>query len=197
MLTIQEAIDPPGWERRVQVWSESLCRTGWSAPMVHPGKPGGCTGALSVWRTRKGGCQAQQSPVATEGLFQKEKPKKSGKAGQVNATTVGKTLRRRRASEPPSYSPPADEGTMYICQTSGLQLQRLLGGPLHVLDISLIQKYSYSYSYSYSCSSSSALSGTGSRGQQTQQRRLDVPLPDTSFNSTGGSPRRSQASRET
>ncbi|MEQ2299226.1 hypothetical protein AMECASPLE_013143 [Ameca splendens] len=34
---------------------------------------------------------------------------------------------RRKASEPPSYSPPADEATTYTCQHSGLQLQRLLG----------------------------------------------------------------------
>ncbi|MED6241711.1 hypothetical protein ATANTOWER_024873 [Ataeniobius toweri] len=32
-------------------------------------------------------------------------------------------------------------------------------------------------SYSYSYSSSSTLSGTGSRGQQTQERHPDVPLP--------------------
>ncbi|MEQ2280613.1 hypothetical protein AMECASPLE_021723 [Ameca splendens] len=45
--------------------------------------------------------------------------------------------------------------------------------------------------------SSSTLSGTGSRGQQTQQRCPDVPLPDSSSNSSGGRPRCSQASRET
>ncbi|MEQ2314753.1 hypothetical protein AMECASPLE_015315 [Ameca splendens] len=110
--------------------------------------------ALSDWRTRKGGCQAQQNPILMGGESQREKPssaarleqpktkgryrqliraqnkgifQNSGNAGQVNTTTIGKTLRRRRASEPPSYSPPADEATTYTCQTSGLQLQRLLG----------------------------------------------------------------------
>ncbi|MED6255345.1 hypothetical protein ATANTOWER_008310 [Ataeniobius toweri] len=121
--------------------------------MFQESKVGGQV-ALSDWRTRKGSCQAQQNPILTEVEFQREKPssaarleqpkvkgrnrqlmkaqnkgifQNSGKASQVNTTTVGKTLRRRRASEPPSYSPPADEATTYTCQTSGLQLQRLLG----------------------------------------------------------------------
>ncbi|MEQ2274574.1 hypothetical protein XENORESO_021732 [Xenotaenia resolanae] len=121
--------------------------------MFQVSKVGGQVAFLD-WRTRKGGCQAQQNPILTEGEFQRKKhssaarlkqPKmkginrqlikaqnkgifqNSGKAGQVKTTTVGKTLRRRRASEPPSYSPPADEATTYTCQTSGLQLQRLLG----------------------------------------------------------------------
>ncbi|KAK5617120.1 hypothetical protein CRENBAI_012636 [Crenichthys baileyi] len=37
--------------------------------------------------------------------------------GQVITTAEGKTLRRRCAGEPPSYSPPADEATMCTCQT--------------------------------------------------------------------------------
>ncbi|KAK5600216.1 hypothetical protein CRENBAI_004901 [Crenichthys baileyi] len=142
-----------GGERRVQVWSVSLRRTAWSAPMVQVSKVGGQV-ALTVRRSRKGGCQAQQSPDTSDSVFQREKPSSaarleqpktkgknillikaqtreifhnSGKAGEVNTTAVGKTLRRRRASEPPSLGAPADEATMYTCQTSGLQLQRLLG----------------------------------------------------------------------
>ncbi|MEQ2313217.1 hypothetical protein AMECASPLE_039392 [Ameca splendens] len=45
--------------------------------------------------------------------------------------------------------------------------------------------------------SSSALSRTGSQRQQTQHRCQTSLSPDTSSSSSGGSPRRSQASRET
>ncbi|MEQ2171463.1 hypothetical protein GOODEAATRI_010937 [Goodea atripinnis] len=141
---IQVGFDPPGGEV-ASLEAVRLCLVCWGSQVIQAGPLEGGQGSLGqAGGIARAGCQLENDPESRllfEEFFSGVSSKERGLVdlgrgkqvvsqnfqrvfqdfkhiiGQAVTTAVGKTLRRRSAGEPPSYSPPADEATMCTCHT--------------------------------------------------------------------------------